>query len=220
MLLALSTVSHANTIIQLTLDSNFPADYEVYSYTSTTGQAENNIPIDPYITYLTGGSFNNTEVWSFCFDFYSPTTVGQTYSGSFETFTDPSDLESTFLINELNGLGKTDAPLATRGAISTAIWQLMNPSSATGESPFPDDPAAVPYISQAATAVANGWWTAADAAAFPIWVPQNSQVQRFGIILLTQTPTGLPEPSGWALAGLGVLGLVVLRRWKANANLL
>jgi PEP-CTERM motif len=208
--LVLSTVSRANTILSLTLDPDFPGDYAFYSYTSTGGQAESNIPVDPYIAYLTGGSYNNTAFWSFCFDFNSPTTVGQAYSGSFETFTDSSDLEATYLMNKLDTVGLANASLAVRGAISTAIWEIMNPSSATKLTPFPGDPAAQSYEAEAANAVAKGWWTSSDAALFPIWVPQNSTIQRFGLIPPNQTPVSLPEPGSPALVGLGVSGLVVM----------
>jgi hypothetical protein len=211
--LAVCTVAHAGTITYLELDGNFSSPtYEFYSYTSTTGQAEDNIPVDPYITFLTGGSYNDTQVYTFCFDFNAPTTVGELYAGTLETFSDPSDLEATYLINELNAAGLTNASPAIRGAISTAIWQIMNPSSTTSLNPFPDDPAAQPWITQAETAVANGWWTATDASAYPIWIPQNSQLQRFGIVLPGEAPVPLPEPRSLIAVGVGILALVIWRR--------
>jgi len=217
--LALCGTARAGSIINLELDGNFTSPtYEFYSYTSTAGQAENNIAIDPYITYLTGAGYNDTEVYSFCFDFNAPTTVGQLYPGSLETFTDPSDLEATYLMNELNALNTINAPLATRGAISTAIWQIMNASSNTGINPFPDDPAAQAYISQAVTAVDNGWWTAGDSAQYPMWVPENQDLQRYGIILLEQDSIPLPEPGSFGLIGWGIFGLAVAARFRRRSR--
>jgi len=214
--LALSTAGRANTVIQLKLDGNFPADYTQYAWTATTGQAENEY-VDPYITYLTGGIYNNTLVYSFCFDFNAPTGAGVTYTGQFETFTDPADLEATFLMNEVNRDGLLNAPIAERGAISTAIWQIMNPSSNESLNPFPNDPAAQTYITQAVTAVTNGWWTSADAAEFPIWIPDNTAIQRFGIIVPGQPAVPLPEPGSVTLIGAGIAALAMWRRRSGRA---
>ena len=64
--LALSTVAHAGTIVDLTLDGDFaPPDYVFYSYTDMSGQQQNNIPVDPYITYLNGPGYDNTLVYTF-----------------------------------------------------------------------------------------------------------------------------------------------------------
>jgi len=53
-------------------------------------------------------------------------------------------------------------PWPPEGAISLAIWEIMNPTSTTKSTPFPTDPAALPYEADAAAAVADGSWTAAD----------------------------------------------------------
>ena len=214
--LALSTAAHGVTIIDLQLASPLSSPtYTFYSYTSTTGDAENNIPVGPYVTFLTGGIYNNTQVQSICFDFNSPTGVGESFQGSLATPTDPSDMEATYLINTLNILETANQlTLAAQGAIDLAIWQIMNPSSPTELTPFPDDPAAQSWITQATTAVSNGSWTTADSALYPVWEPSsvNSTVQRFGLILPGITPVSLPEPGGFALIGLGLLAMAVARR--------
>jgi hypothetical protein len=119
-------------------------------------------------------------------------------------------MKSTYLINELAEDGAINAPLATRGAISLAIWEIMNPSSTTGSLPFPTDPAAIPYEQQAAAAVASGAWSTADADQFPTWMPDDTLIQRFG------TESRTPEPATCVMTGLGLLGLgLVVGRSRA-----
>src|SRR5690348_16078187 len=92
----------ADTII-FTLDGNFaPPDYLFYSYTDTSGQAQNDIPVSPYITTVNGGIYQNTIAYTFCFDFNSPTNIATPYSGSFQRPTDTATLEATFLMDLLN----------------------------------------------------------------------------------------------------------------------
>jgi hypothetical protein len=211
--LALSTVAHAGNIsVDLTLDGNFYTDYSFYSYTSTTGQAEDNIPVAPYITYLNGSGYDNSVAYTFCFDFNSPTDVGVEYPGVLETPTDSATMEATYLINQMLLDGGMNAPLATRGAISTAIWEIMNPSSTTASAQFPTDPAALPYEAAAATAVTSGAWTTADSARYPTWVPEDPTLQRFGVILVSDVPTSVPEPTSLGMVGFAILSLVFLYR--------
>jgi len=205
--LMLSAGARADSVI-ITLDPNFGSpDYAFYSYTDTAGAVQNNIPVGPYMATLNGGGYNNMPILVFCYDMNAETNVGTPYSGSivpFAQLTAPTStevLESTYLINELMGDGGLNAPLATRGAISLAIWEIMNPTSTTKSTPFPTDPAALTYESQAVAAVANNTWTAADTNQYPTWMPDNiASIQRFGVV--TQTP----EPATWVLTGIGLIG--------------
>ncbi len=220
--LALSAAAaHAgNVSVDLFLDGNFATpDYAFYSYTDTSGQAQDDIPVAPYITYLNGSGYDNTLAFTFCYDFNSPTDVGTEYPGTLETLTDTATLEATYLVNQLITGGGLNAPLATRGAISLAVWELMNPSSTTSTSEFPTDPAALPYEAAAVTAVADGAWTAADSAQYPTWVPDDPSLQRFAVVLSSQMNGDVPEPGSLALMGAGILGLALWRKRKAAGAL-
>ncbi len=217
--MAFSILARADTVF-LTLDSNFAApDYAFYSYTDTTGDSQGNIPVSPYITTLNGGIYNLAPVLAICYDYASDTPVGTTLSGVVEPLSYFSGtaymevMESTFLINKLNADGGLNTPLATRGALSFAIWEIMNPSSNTSLTPFPSNAAAAEYENAAASAVNSGAWTESDANLYPTWVPADPAYQRFGLIDLA------PEPSTLVLTGLGLLGLAVAgirRRRLAN----
>jgi len=119
-------------------------------------------------------------------------------------------------------LGGFSAPLEDRGAIAMAIWEIMYPSSTTNGPEFDSDPAAQPYELEADTAVVDGSWTAADSARYPTRVPDDSSLQRFGVILegslVDDSASPTPEPASFGLAGIGVLGLATFRfRAKCRA---
>jgi len=196
--------ANADTVVTLTLDGNW-GDYTEYSWSS--GGNTYSEAAGPYIAYLNGGGYNNVAVLVMCYDMNSPTGVGTAYSGTVEplTVSNPNYqalMDATYLDNELIYTdGGLSAPLATRGAISTAIWQIMNSSSTTEVTPFPDDLAAQPFIAQATTAVNNGTWTLEDANQYPTWGPDITTLQRFGGF------PPVPEPTSLILLGSGLLGI-------------
>ena len=215
MLSGLMSMAASASVVNLTLDGNFSApDYSWYSYTDTAGAQEID-PVGPYITYLSGGSYDSALVYTFCYDINADTDVGVSYAGQLETFTDTATMEATYLMNQLNMMGGFDAPLEDRGAVAMAIWEIMYPSSTTNGPAFESDPAAEPYELEAATAVADEAWTAADSARYPTWVPDDSSLQRFGVILegslVDDFVSPTPEPDSLSLAGLGILGLATFR---------
>lgn len=210
--LVLSMIAHADSVT-LTLDSHFSTpDYAFYSYTDIYGASHTNVPVGPYIATFNGGGYVDQSVLVFCYDMQADTYVGTNYTGSMASIDSLSPstatevLESTFLVNELMVDGGLNAPFATRGAISLAIWEITNPSSKTSYTPFPTDPAALPYELQASQAVSQGAWTTADADQYPTWVPgaDFASIQRFGTVFA-------PEPSSLVLMGLGLFCLVGLK---------
>jgi hypothetical protein len=204
--ISLSALAYADSVT-LTLDSNW-GDYTSYSWTSN-GQPYSEV-VSPYMAVLNGDGYFNQSVLVICYDMNAATNIGQAYSGTIEPISYFSGdeqmeiMEATYLENELMNDGGLNAPLDTRGALSLAIWEVMNPTSTTKSTQFPTDPAALPYEAEAATAVSSGAWTAADADQFETWVPDDSSIQRFGFIEET------PEPSTLVLTGLGLLSLGII----------
>ena len=213
--LSVSAGAHAGPVT-IVLDPNFGApDYAFYTYTDIYGDTRSGLPVGPYIATLNGGGYNDVSVLVFCYDLKADTNVGTPYTGSvdpIEDLTPPTStevLESTFLINELMEDGGINATLATRGAISMAIWEIMNPTSTSASTPFPTDPAAIPYEDQAAAVAASGAWTTQDADLYPTWEPDEiASIQRFGIV----PPPPTPEPPTVTLTSLGVLALALAKR--------
>ena len=204
-LLSLNPLKAYADPVTLTLDGNW-GDYTEYSWINNgTTHTE---PVGPYMAILNGGGYNNESVLVICYDMNASTYVGTTYTGTVEPVTafigstSTEIMEATYLGNELLDDGGLNAPLATRGAISTAIWQIMNASSTTEVTPFPSDPAAQSYIADAVVAVGNGTWTVADANLYTTWMPDDiGSIQRF------DAPAPTPEPGSLILLGTGMLGL-------------
>jgi len=212
--------AHADEMVTLTLTEPYPSGYTFYDYTSTTGSARSE-PVSPYPVTLTGvsGLYDNTPALALCFDINNGTPVQTQVSGQFLDETNPAIdpsyyqtyLEATYLINQLDLAGNMAAPISERGPISLAIWEIMwDTSSKSNGQPINPDPAAGPYISAAVQAVTTGAWTAADSSPYLIFVPDNSNYQRFGVIVET------PEPGGLMLLGTGLVAMgALLRRRRA-----
>src|SRR5271157_318780 len=107
--LALSTIARADVgPVTLTLDPNFYTDYAFYTYTDTSGHAEASIPVSPYQATVSGGGYDNMAALMFCYDYNSPTYVGQPYTGTvtpvsgFSGATQTAMMEATYLVNDLD----------------------------------------------------------------------------------------------------------------------
>ena len=202
--LALVAQSHATTI-NLTMADSMD-DYHSYTYYDV-GIAYTE-PTGPYPATLSGGSYGSgVGVFVMCYDINIDAYVGATYAGIMVLPTTEAEIEAAYLQKELadNG-GFYGAPLSESGPISMAVWQLMDPSS-QNPAPFPLDPLAAAYVSQAENAYLSGDWTQADAANYAFWEPTPiGTTQRFGFVF-GQAPLSsditTPEPASLVLLLLG-----------------
>lgn len=201
--------------VTVTLNSNYPADYSFYSYT-VNGTTYTD-PVAPYVTTLSDSDptdlISGVTLGSICYDINNDMSVGTAYTGSFAYNTDIATMQATYLANLLNYDGGTAAPVSVQGAISMAIWAIMFPSSnKDGGSTMTPDPAATAYENQAATAVSSGYWTVADSNLYPTFMPDDTAVQRLGLIFSTTAPLApLPEPSSWIMLSVGLGALAIHR---------
>jgi hypothetical protein len=206
-LLALALVAQSQaTTINLTMAPSM-SDYHSYTYYDLgVGYS---LPTGPYPATLSDGSYlSGVEVFVMCYDINMDAYVGATYAGIMELPTTPAEIEVAYLQKELAADGGFNANVQTiSGPISLAVWQLMDPSS-QNPAPFPEDPAAAFYVSQAEDAYLSGNWTQADAANYAFWAPVPiTTTQRFGFVY-GQAPvpsdiTTLPEPGSLVLFLLG-----------------
>ena len=193
-----------------------------YSFTDAGGNAYN-LPVAPYPSTATINGNAVPSIYLICLDINNPTSVGATYTGTFyttETISEVNGQASLFINAEVSWLAdrlaghSESGPVSYNGPISLAIWQLEFPTSTNSEQkPDPIDPAAQIWISEAYTAVMNGYQP--DSAFF---IPDDSTSQRFVAISVTSTPGTLelvpaPEPGTMGMTGAGLLGLAwMLRR--------
>ena len=202
--LALVAQSHATTINLTMADSM--SDYHSYTYYDV-GIAYTE-PTGPYPATLSGGSYGSgVGVFVMCYDINIDAYVGATYAGIMVLPTTEAEIEAAYLQKELaDDGGFYGAPLSESGPISMAVWQLMDPSS-QNPAPFPLDPLAAAYVSQAENAYLSGDWTQADAANYAFWEPTPiGTTQRFGFVF-GQAPLSsditTPEPASLVLLLLG-----------------
>jgi hypothetical protein len=219
-LLFAAAAARADTVT-LTLDPNYPSAYIFYSYTATDGTSQT-LPINPYLATMNDPSIGTESILAICFDINNPTYAGTAYTGHYAYPTDLASMEATYLVDLMSASGGYTAPLAEQGAISLAIWQIMFPTSTkTDGTYFPADPAALAYETQANLAVTSGGWTIADSAQYPIFMPDDTTAQRFGIVLPGVSPIDAPgppapEPPYLPLLGVALLGVAFTRRHSTS----
>jgi len=190
--------------VSITLDGNLN-DYVSYSFVDQLGNTQFQY-VAPYPVSVSFNNLTGTAALA-CYDINNPNYLGRTYYGTLAYSTTPAEIEISWLADQVRVTPLSDS--ATLGALSNAMWELGFPSSTNAEGGYlPIDPAAAPWISLAQIAVANGYKP--DTI---IFIPDDSNTQRFGFITSTIPLTPSPEPGTLALIGSGVLGMAgILRR--------
>jgi hypothetical protein len=166
----------------------------------------------PYPALLNGGSFHNIPIFVFCFDIHNVDYIGQAYSGILGVPTTEQEIEAAYLEHLAFAGGGFAGPVNTlTGPISFAIWDLMLPSSKSGNKTPPAlESLAIGFEAEAIAAYQSGQWTKADAAAYPIFTPDDTTSQRYGFF------SPVPEPSSILLFGsAAMLAAGFLRRRRA-----
>ena len=196
--------------VSITLDAN-AGDYVFYQFYDQFNHLQQQF-VAPYpVTVTSGGQIGGAALA--CYDINNPNWLGGTYTGTVYYSVTTAEKEISWLGDQVRVTPLSDAN--TLGAISNAMWELGFPSSTNAEGGYlPIDPAAIPWIADAASAVADGYQPD-----IYVFVPDDSTTQRFGFIdvasnvdLYPQYPT--PEPASLLLVGSGVLGIAGLIRRK------
>jgi hypothetical protein len=198
----------------ITITASYPNGILWYTFTATNGNSYTE-PVAPYAstTTIDGETASSSII---CLDINNPTDVGEFYSGTFGTAVTTADDEASWLADQLSGTSSKVSLASYTGPISLAIWQIEFSSSNNYDGGImPIDPAAQIWISEAESAVANGYQP--DSAFF---IPDDSSAQRFVEISETTRPGTLdilaPEPGTLGLMGTGLLGLVGILRRKLS----
>ncbi len=178
-------------------------------------------PVGPYSGWL-GENIASDDSFFFCLTFLKTANWGASYSGVTMMPSTPQQLQAAWLGALLAGLGGQNATLAEKGAISMAVWQVMD--AAPGD--VPRDPAAQAYVTGALNAYASGGLNPADFPNTVIFVPDDSSIQSFmmlaasapGVITGESQTSPVPEPDTPMLVVAGV-GLIWLGRHRAAKRL-
>ncbi|MDE3168149.1 MAG: PEP-CTERM sorting domain-containing protein [Acidobacteriota bacterium] len=172
-------------------------------------------PVAPYPGWI-GSNAPGNLFGLFCMDYLKTANWNGTYTGVEYDIggaipgKSPAQLvEAAYLSDQLYRLGGSSAALQYQGAISFAIWQIMDPTPGD----VPVDPAAQPYIQQAQYLYQTRQISAAMFPNTRVVVPTNTTIQDF----MTLTPA-VPEPGTPFLFGGGlamlVLGRIRLSRFR------
>ena len=196
------------------IDLNPPlSSFLYYTYTATNGLVYSEY-VSPYPATITYGSQTNVQAYLTCLDVNNPTSVGATYTGTWQTNTaayTTAFKEASWLTDKLYGLTPQNVTnLNAIGPISLAIWYVMLPSSTQPTPAININAEALTLVNQASNAVANGY--VADIIYFS---PSNSASQRF--MLNPPSTLAVPEPSQVAASLLlvsGIAGYVFFNRKK------
>lgn len=215
MVIGLAALASAGTIT-FGLDGDPGQNYTFVPIGAPNGVTDTE-PAGPYPGWL-GQNIPADAGYFFCISFLKTATFGASYDGTITTPSTLEELEAAFLGADLVSLGGQNAPLAEKGAISMAIWQITDPTPGD----VPRDPAAQPYVTAAQNAYATGNLSAADFPNTTIFVPDNTGIQTFMLAAAESLPgksisgnelSATPEPTGIVLIVTG-LCLICLSRIK------
>ena len=164
----------------------------------------NGTPVSPYEAMISYNGERGVAAYLTCLDYNLDTHVGETYTGSwntnFATFSFADDETSWLLDKYLKNVTPLNANPSIVGPVSFAIWQIQ------GNLPVnQQDPASQAYIIAASNAVTQGY----QADNF-IFNPNDKTSQAF----MCNPPSPVPEPSTYALFGIGVIGMLMVLRKK------
>ncbi len=215
-LVTLAVLAHADTLkVGLAEDPGQLYSFAPMNETAGTIDTET---VGPYY----GWAGWNTDIPDYGYflslNFQLSADPGKSYPGREIAPATPGQLEAAYLAAQLAAFGFQNATLAQRGAISMAIWQVMDP--APGDVPL--DPAAQLYVASAVGAFQGGLLTAAEFSDTVLFVPSDPHVPQFlfpgatdlQLNLSEGQPENVPEPGTLVLlaAGGGLIGLGGLRR--------
>jgi hypothetical protein len=192
-----------------------PNQYYTFTPVGAPSGVTSTEPVGPYPGWVGLNTAEDSNLL-FCITFLKTANWGGTYSGAIFAPSAAQQLEAAYLGAELVSLGGQNATLAEKGAISLAIWQIMDPTPGD----VPRDPAAQSYVKDALHAYRSGRLSAADFPNSLILVPDDPSIQEFMVAgasnpvfsSLRSEISGVPEPGtvvlmlgGAALIGIGRL---------------
>lgn len=185
-----------------------PNQYYSFTPVGSPGGTLTTVDAGPYVGWY-GEDIPADAVAFVSLDYLLPPKWSKKYPGTASEPATQAELEAAYLAAQLAKFGGGSAPLAQQGAISMAIWQIMNANP--GDVPL--DPAAQAYVAAAIAAYGNGALTATGFPETLIFDAHDPHLSRFMVLGLAQgDPSNSPELGTVILLGAG-LGLIGAGRW-------
>jgi hypothetical protein len=179
-----------------------------YTFTPVGSTKQVTEYVGPYSAYI---DQNGVTTWGeyFCISFTKTSYENTAYTGKVVDPSTQQEVEAAYLDSELVNDGGVNAPLADKGAISMAIWQIMDPGQ------VPLDPAAQPYVTGAETEFSDGKINASMFTDSKIFIPNDNCAQSFMLLAGETHPCATPEPGPALLVLSGAVLFGIARRKRA-----